>query len=58
MGAVTLKEFNNWILRGKRDKRKYMISVCDTFSYDDYPVYCDNLEELADIRKRFTFESM
>ena len=46
--AVSLEGFNKWISRGKERGHKYMISVCDTFDYDDYPIYCDSLEELKD----------
>lgn len=46
------------ISRGKDSGRKYMISVCDTLSYDDYPVYCDSLEEVREKAKGCTFENM
>lgn len=56
--AITLEGFNKWVSRGKTDGRKYMISVCDTFDYDDYPVYCDTLEEVRGHAKTCTFENM
>jgi hypothetical protein len=46
--AVSLERFNEWKVEGVAKGAKYLISVCDTFDYDDYPVYVmpnDNLEE-------------
>jgi len=37
--AVSKKEFNKWIEEGKKMGATHLISVCDTFDYDDYPVY-------------------
>ena len=36
---------SEWIHRGIKDKQKWMIVVCDTFSYDDYPVYAKTTDE-------------
>ena len=44
--AATRKEVNEWIENAKNNNIKYIISVCDTFDWDDYPVYCKNLKEL------------
>lgn len=35
---TTLKEIAGWFEDG-RGSAAYMIVVCDTFDYDDYPVY-------------------
>jgi len=45
--AASREEVNGWILKAKKEGFKYIISVCDTFDYDDYPVYCKNGNELA-----------
>lgn len=34
-----------WIATAIKNESKYIISVCDTFDYDDYPVYCKDKEE-------------
>lgn len=44
--AASRLDVNRWIQTAKEDGAKYIISVCDTFDYDDYPVYCNNLKEL------------
>jgi hypothetical protein len=33
-----------WFERGVRDGKKYMLVLCDTFSWDDYPEYFDTVE--------------
>ena len=46
--AATREEVDRWIAEGQKRGAKYIISVCDTWDYDDYPVYVmpdDNLEE-------------
>jgi hypothetical protein len=46
--AATREDIDRWIATAKQLGAKYIISVCDTFDYDDYPVYVmpeDNLEE-------------
>ena len=46
--ADSIERFNEWKKQGMEQGAKYMISVCDTFNYDDYPVYVmpdENLDE-------------
>ena len=38
--AATREDVNDWIKTAKERGCKYIISVCDTFDWDDYPVYC------------------
>lgn len=45
--AANLQEVQSWIRQAKADGMKYIISVCDTFDYDDYPVCCKDEAELA-----------
>jgi hypothetical protein len=33
-----------WFKRGVEQKATHMVVVCDTFDYDDYPVYVDEGE--------------
>ena len=37
--TASLEEVNGWIERGKEMGATHIISVCDTFDYDDFPVY-------------------
>jgi len=33
------KQIENWFDRGVKDGATHMIVMCDTFDYEDYPVY-------------------
>lgn len=43
-------DIRNWIKRGQAQGATHMIVVCDTFDWDDYPVYVTPTE---DVRKKF-----
>jgi hypothetical protein len=53
MGVLTKKEFNEWIKRGRSNGATHMISVCDTFDFEDYPVYVMPTEKLDDIKQKY-----
>jgi len=38
---------DGWITFAKKEGYRYIISVCDTFDWEDYPVYCRDTEELS-----------
>ena len=42
--ATSKGEISHWFDAGVADGRDYMIVVCDTWDYDDYPVYADRDE--------------
>lgn len=37
--SATRQNLEKWYSRGKEQKSEYLIVVCDTFSYEDYPVF-------------------
>lgn len=38
--AATLEDIKRWVKEGKRKKDcTHVLIVCDTFDYEDYPVY-------------------
>jgi hypothetical protein len=37
--ATTIEDLKEWYERGKAEKATHMLVVCDTFDYEDYPVY-------------------
>lgn len=43
--AATLSEVKSWIVTAKELGVKYLISVCDTYDYSDYPVYASDDEQ-------------
>ncbi len=44
--TATRKDVDGWIEAAKEIGATHIISVCDTFSYDDYPVYVMPGEDL------------
>jgi len=44
--AATREDVDRWIKAAKVNGFKYIISACDTFDWDDYPVYCKSEEGL------------
>ena len=39
----------SWLERGNNEEYTHMIVVCDTFSYEDYPVYVTKAQEVRKI---------
>lgn len=50
--AASKEDVDRWIETAKKDKKEFILSVCDTFDWDDYPVYCKDEEELEKERKK------
>lgn len=44
--ASTRQDVDRWIQTAKDEGYKYIISVCDTWDYEDYPVFCKDKKEL------------
>ncbi len=43
--AATYEDISVWFNVGKSKGARHMVIMCDTFSYDDYPVYTETDEE-------------
>lgn len=52
------RDHERWLEEAKRKKTKYIVNVCDTFDYDNYPVYCKDDKELAAARKKYNGTNM
>jgi hypothetical protein len=52
--AATIEDVNRWIVTAKKQGAKYIISVCDTWDYDDYPVYVMPKDDLNEIKKKYS----
>ena len=52
---ATRNEINTWLMRGKDKGNSHMLVVCDTWDYEDYPVYVKAEE---DVNKVFTEHSI
>jgi hypothetical protein len=51
--AVTKEDIRTWLERGVETKATHVIVVVDTFSYDDYPVFVEESENIRDVIKRY-----
>lgn len=40
--TTTRQDISDWFDDGKEQNADFMIVVCDTFDWEDYPVYCTN----------------
>ena len=36
---TSVEDIRMWILEAKQDKATHLLIVCDTFSWEEYPVY-------------------
>jgi len=43
--AASREDIARWFERGFAEKKKYLLVVCDTFNYEDYPVFADSDED-------------
>ncbi|MDP2934656.1 MAG: hypothetical protein Q8N59_02755 [bacterium] len=44
--AATWEDIKKWFEAGVKEGATHMIVVCDTFDYDDYPVYVSKDEDV------------
>jgi len=51
--AASRKDVDRWIATAKEKGATHVISVCDTFDYDDYPVYVMPDDDLEEIKKKY-----
>ena len=56
--AASREDIDGWIKEAKRKGAKYIISVCDTWDYDDYPVYVMPNESLTEKRANYSSGNM
>ena len=43
--AATLEDVTGWFDYGVRTHARYLIVLCDTYDWTDYPVYCADQKE-------------
>jgi len=56
--AASREDVDRWIQLAKDTKHKYIISVCDTFDWDDYPVLCKTKKDLQKQFPKYNGENM
>lgn len=56
---TTRKEIESWFLEGASEKENtHMIIVCDTFDYEDYPVYVTEKENVHEVKAQYDGKNM
>ena len=56
--ATSRSDIDRWIASAQEKGSEFIISVCDTFDYDDYPVYCKDIIDLHRQHKYYEMASM
>lgn len=56
--ATTKKIIREWLERGKEEGAIYVIIVCDTFDYEDYPVMVKPNEDVLEIAEEYDKKNM
>lgn len=56
--AASRADIKGWLDRGKKQGATHMIVVCDTYDYEDYPVYVMPEEDVRVKAKRYNGENM
>jgi hypothetical protein len=51
--TTTINVIREWLKAGQAQKATHMIVVCDTFDYDDYPIYVMPGEDVREREKEF-----
>jgi hypothetical protein len=57
--AATLSDINTWWDRGAADPNyTHMIVVCDTYDWEDYPVYVSKYENVREVHEKHNGKNM
>lgn len=51
--AATAEDVKRWVAEATRKGATHVVSVCDTFEYDDYPVYVMPGDDLEKIKAKY-----
>lgn len=43
--GTTKEDLKKWFDRGKANGKAFMIVACDTYDWEDYPIYCADADE-------------
>ena len=56
--AASRKDIREWFDYGIKSGATHLIVVCDTFDYEDYPVWVKPEEDVHEKAAEFTYENM
>lgn len=51
--AASREDVDRWIGEAKKRGATHIVSVCDTFDYDDYPVYVMPDENVNEVKMKY-----
>lgn len=55
--VTTKEQIRDWLLLGVQSKATHMIVACDTFSYEDFPIYVQAGEDVRERAKIYNDSS-
>lgn len=55
---TTIEDKKRWKEDGRKQKAIYLIVVCDTFDYADYPVYVKSGQNLEKVKSKYDGKGM
>lgn len=58
MTAATRQEIEQWKVEGQAKGATHLIVVCDSFDWDDYPVYVEPGQDAEEVRRRYDGKAM
>ncbi len=56
--AATENDIRGWLSRGKEEGATHVIVACDTFSWEDYPVYVRPGQEITEEVAKYNRKNM
>lgn len=56
--ATTVGMLKEWFAEGKKQKATHMIVACDTFDWEDYPVYVKKGQDVHEVEASIRNQSM
>lgn len=56
--TATRNNVDKWIEIGKEKRSRWILSMCDTYDYEDYPIYVDSSENIKTVIKFNQTQSM
>lgn len=54
MSNTTQDDIKRWLERGKAEGATHLIVVCDTWDYDDYPVFVSPKENVHEVKNEYS----
>lgn len=56
--AASREDIKKWFKEGKKRGATHMIVVCDTFDYEDYPVFVEKDQKVREVFEEYNDKNM